>query len=381
MSQYIRSSPTSNERAARESFESGLIDDCTSPSPQLHEVDEQRTPVGPKPLPAWENLSIHVWEDEKDTGEEDSDINGPSSTSAPLEEHPLDNQTEESAESFPDSLPMLFPFQEQEDEVDSALISSSIPGLFDHEEMRTDLHHNGFPNDTEALPVTSSELEPMEPTPMTSAPESDISNQIPTSKSLTSTPTDREPQVPSFRRSRSSSFPSLEELIQSTKPKKVENFDLFSDSSLTPLSSPASSSCGSDSSDTSSDAEDHDETLVLPARRADMPSNGDIRENGERPKKRRKLTDGTESHLIPKKPKRKSKHTTDLKQKSTSHSSDTKWAVRTEGGDVFNRQMVQCDLLVQLTGICGDCITSHFSLDAGTSIISGALGSRRVTLK
>lgn len=378
MSQYIRSSPTSDKRVATESFEPGPIDDRTSPSPQLHEVDEQRTPVGPKPLPAWENLSIHVWEDGKDSGEEDSDINGPSSALAPLEEHHLDIQTEEMAEMFPNSLPMSFPFQEHEDETDSALISSSIPGLFDHEEMHTDLHPNGFPKDTEALPVISSDVEPMEPTPILSAPESD---QILISKSLTSTLTDRESQSPSNHRARSSSFPSLEELIQSTKPKNVENFDLFSDSSLTPLSSPASSSCGSDSSDTSSDAEDHDETLVLPARRVDMPSNGDIRESGERPKKRRKLTDGTESHLIPKKPKRKSKHTTDLKQKSTSHSSDTKWAVRTEGGDVFNRQMVQCDLLVQLTGIFGDCITSHFSLDAGISIISGALGSRRVTLK
>lgn len=381
MSQYIRSSPTSDKRVVTESFEPGPIDDRTSPSPQLHEVDEQRTPVGPKPLPAWENLSIHVWEDDKDSEEEHSDRNGPSSASAPFEEHPLDIQTEESTEMFPNSLPMLFPFQEEEEETDSALILPSIPGLFDHEKMRTDLHPNGFPNDTEALPVTSSEVEPMEPTPIPSAPESDIANQIPTSKSLTSTLTDREPLSPSNRRARSSSFPSLEELLQSAKPKKVENFDLFSDSSLTPLSSPASSSCGSDSSDTSSDAEDHDETLVLPARRVDMPSNGDIRESGERPKKRRKLTDGTESHLIPKKPKRKSKHTTDLKQKSMSHSSDTKWAVRTEGGDVFNRQMVQCDLLVQLTGIFGDCITSHFSLDAGTSIISGALGSRRVTLK
>lgn len=378
MSQYIRSSPTSNDRATTESFEPNPIDDCTSPSPQLHEVDEQRTPVGPKPLPAWENLSIHVWGDGKDSGEEDSDINGPSSASAPLEEHPLDIQTEEMAEIFPNSLPMSFPFQEHEDETDSALISSSIPGLFDHEEMHTDLHPNGFPKDTEALPVISSDVEPMEPTPIPSAPESD---QILISKSLTSTLTGRELQSPSNHRARSSSFPSLEELIQSTKPKNVENFDLFSDSSLTPLSSPASSSCGSDSSDTSSDAEDHDETLVLPAGRVDMPSNGDIRESGERPNKRRKLTDGTESHLIPKKPKRKSKHTTDLKQKSMSHSSDTKWAVRTEGGDVFNRQMVQCDLLVQLTGIFGDCITSHFSLDAGTSIISGALGLRRVTLK
>jgi len=53
-----------------------------------------------------------------------------------------------------------------------------------------------------------------------------------------------------------------------------------------------------------------------------------------RPKKKRKLTDQTDFPIMPKR----------SKNKLNSHSGGTEWVVKTDGGETFNRQMIQCDL-------------------------------------